>query len=52
MLNSPPAITLVRVRRGISAQERLMLACEIFYRGDTFSEANEQAIVPDGQSED
>ena len=59
MLNCPPASALVRVRRWkIAAQERLVLACEIFYRGDTFiwdsteSEANEQAIVPDGQTED
>ena len=59
MLNCPPASALVRVRRWkIAAQERLVLACEIFYRGDTFiwdsteSEANEQAIVPDGPNED
>ena len=59
ILNCPPASALVRVRRWkIAAQERLVLACEIFYRGDTFiwdsteSEANEQAIVPDGPNED
>lgn len=59
MLNCQPASALVRVRRWkIAAEDRLVLACEIFYRGDTFiwdsteSEANEQAIVPDIQSED
>lgn len=54
LLQCPPASALVRVRRWkIAAEERLALACEIFYRGDTFiwdsteDERSAHMIIPD-----
>lgn len=54
ILDCPPASALVRIRRWkLGENERVVLACEIHYRGDTFvwdateNEADSRAIVPD-----
>lgn len=59
ILHCPPASALVRVRRWkLGENDRVVLACEIFYRGDTFvwdsteSEAESHEIVPDVQEQD
>ncbi|MGE0802354.1 MAG: GntR family transcriptional regulator [Lautropia sp.] len=59
ILRCPPASALVRVRRWkLGENDRVVLACEIYYRGDTFvwdsteNESESQAIVPDVQEED
>ena len=59
ILHCPPASALVRVRRWkLGEQDRVVLACEIFYRGDTFvwdsteNEAESYEIVPDVQEQD
>ena len=59
ILHCPPASALVRVRRWkLGEQDRVVLACEIFYRGDTFvwdsteNEAESHEIVPDVQEQD
>lgn len=58
-LHCPPASVLVRVRRWkLGEQDRVVLACEIYYRGDTFvwdsteNEADSHEIVPDEQDRD
>lgn len=58
-LKCQPASALVRVRRWkIAADERLALACEIFYRGDTFiwdsteDERHERSIVPEASADE
>ena len=58
-LHCPPASALVRVRRWkLGEQDRVVLACEIYYRGDTFvwdsteNEADAHEIVPDEQDRD
>lgn len=59
VLRCHPASALVRIRRWkIAAAERLVLACEIFYRGDTFiwdsteDEHHARPIIPDSQVDD
>ncbi len=54
VLQCQPASALVRVRRWkLGEADRVVLACEIFYRGDTFvwdsteNEPDSHAIVPD-----
>lgn len=56
ILHCPPASALVRVRRWkLGEHDRVVLACEIFYRGDTFvwdstdTEEDSHEIVPDSQ---
>ena len=54
ILDCQPASALVRVRRWkLGEADRVVFACEIFYRGDTFvwdsteNEPDSHAIVPD-----
>lgn len=59
ILCCPPASALVRVRRWkLGESDRVVLACDIYYRGDTFvwdatdNEADSHAIVPDERGGD